>query len=226
MPHREPLHVPHEVMEGGHVAGPSRADRLLELGAVLVLSVTLVATAWSGYQAALWSGEQSKLYTEASGLRVKSAEEATLAGQARIDDLLYFNHWLDAYKSGGRELATIYRRRFRPEFVPAFRAWMAQKPFSNPDAIPGPLYMPQYRPAALERAAEHNEHAEELFREGIEAKEHDDDYILSTVFFAMVLFFAGVSMRLDWLRLRVVVFGLSFLLLVGGLGFVLSLPNA
>jgi hypothetical protein len=213
-------------MEGGHVPGPSRADRMLELGAVLVLSITLVATAWSGYQAALWSGEQARLYTEASSLRVKSAEETTLAGQARIDDLLYFNHWLDAHRSGDRELATIYRRRFRPEFVPAFRAWMAQKPFTNPDAIPGPLYMPQYRLAAADRAAEHNEHAEELFREGLEAKEHDDDYILSTVFFAMVLFFAGVSMRLEWVRLRVVVFGLSCLLLVGGLGFVLSLPTA
>jgi len=213
-------------MEGGHAAGQSRSDRMLELGAILVLSVTLVATAWSGYQAARWSGDQSRLYTEASGLRVKSAEQATLAGQARIDDLLYFNHWLDAYESGNRELARIYRRRFRKEFEPAFLAWMAQRPFTNPDAIPGPLYMPQYRPAALARAAEHDRHAEELFREGIDAKEHDDDYILSTVFFAMVLFFAGVSMRLDWRRLRIVVFGLSCLLLLGGLGFVLSLPTA
>jgi hypothetical protein len=213
-------------MEAGHVAGQSRADRMLELGAVLVLSVTLVATAWSGYQAARWSGEQARFYTEASGLRVKSAEEATLAGQARIDDLLYFNHWLVAYESGNRELARIYRRRFRSEFEPAFRAWIAQRPFTNPDAIPGPLYMPQYRPASLARAAEHDRHAEELFREGIDAKDNDDDYILSTVFFAMVLFFAGVSMRLDWRRLRIFVFGLSCLLLLGGLGFVLSLPTA
>ena len=46
--------------------------------------------------------------------------------QLRIDDLLYFNGWLDARESANARLAAIYRARFRPEFVPAFRAWMTQ----------------------------------------------------------------------------------------------------
>jgi hypothetical protein len=34
--------------------------------------------------------------------------------------------------------------RFRPEFRPAFEAWLTTAPFNNPNAPPGPLYMPQY----------------------------------------------------------------------------------
>jgi hypothetical protein len=194
---------------------------------VLVLSLAVLATAWSGYHAARWSGEQAQLYTQASALRVQAAEHATLAGQARIDDLLYRNHWLDAYASGDRRLAAIYRSRFRPEFVPAYRAWLAQRPFSKRRVdIPGPLYAPQYRLSSGERSAELDAEAEKLYREGIEAKENDDAFTLSTVFFAAVLFFASVSLRLEWWPLRWAVFGLGSLMLVVRLVYVASLPAA
>ena len=186
----------------------------------------MLATAWSGYHAARSSGEESRLYTQASALRVESAQQATRAGQARIDDQLYFNGWLDAFVSGNKRLATVYRRRFRPEFVPTYRAWIAQRPFSNPRAIPGPLYMPQYRPVEATRAAELDAEAESLYREGIDAKEHDDAFILSTVFFAAVLFFGSVSLRLEWWPLRVAVFSFGSVILLVGLAWVLSQPTA
>jgi hypothetical protein len=44
------------------------------------------------------------------------------------------------------------------------------------------------------------------------------------VFFAGVLFFAGISLRLAWQPLRVVVLGLAGTMLLVGVGFVLSLP--
>jgi hypothetical protein len=221
-------HLPHELSEGseGSTAPPDRFERRLELGAVLLLALTTLVTAWCGYQAARWSGEQSQHYARASATRVKAAQAATNAGQLRIDDLLYFNEWLDARRSGDERLAEIYRRRFRPEFVPAFDAWLAQKPFSNPDAIPGPLYMPEYRPADVARSAKLDAAADELYQDGTQAKSTDDRYILATVFFAAVLFFAGISLRLDWRPLRVAVLGMACTLLVGGIGFVLTLPVA
>jgi hypothetical protein len=221
------VHVPHEVTEHEEpAAAVSRLERLLELGAVLLLSLTTVATAWSGYQAARWSGEQSQHYARASAVRIASQRQAAAAGQLRIDDLLYFNGWLDARQAGDANLARIYERRFRPEFRPAFRAWVAQKPFTNPDAIAGPLYMPQYRPVEVQVAQRLDGQADVLYEEGTKAKTNDDHYILSTVFFAAVLFFAGISLRLLWRPLRVVVLGLATLLLLGGLVFVLSLPVA
>src|SRR4051794_10719128 len=199
---------------------------MLELGAVVLLSLTTLATAWSGYQAARWSGEQSQGYARASATRIKAQQRSTRAGQLRIDDLLYFNGWLDARESGDRRLAAIYRRRFRPAFVPAFKAWIAQRPFTSPRATPGPLYVRQYKPVEAAQAAKLDASADRLYRDGTEAKANDDHYILSTVFFAAVLFFAGISLRLDWQPLRVAVLGLGGVMLLGGLAFVLSLPIA
>jgi hypothetical protein len=204
----------------------SRIERLLELGAVLLLSLTTVATAWSGYQAARWSGEQSQHYARASAVRIKAQQQNTAAGQLRIDDLLYFNEWLNADRRGDAQLAALYVRRFRPEFLPAFRAWLAQKPFANPDAIAGPLYMPQYRLAAAATGRRLDGEADVLYAEGTNAKSNDDRYILSTVFFAAVLFFAGISLRLMWRPLRVFVLGLAAVMLFGGLAFVATLPVA
>ena len=221
------VHAPHELSEGHEAtAAPSRGERLLEFGAVLLLSLTTLATAWSGYQAARWSGEQSEHYARASATRIKSQQQSTAAGQQRIDDLLYFNGWLDARQAGNHRLATIYRKRFRPGFVPAFEAWIAQRPFTNAHAIAGPLYMPQYRLAGTVRAAKLDAAADELYQAGTAAKANDDHYILSTVFFAAVLFFAGISLRLDWRPLRVVVLCLGGAMLLAGAVFVLSLPVA
>jgi hypothetical protein len=215
------VHAPHELSEGHEEhGGVSGGERLLELLAVLLLSLVTLLTAWSGYQAARWSGEQSQLYAKASATRIRAQQQSTLAGQLRIDDLLYFNGWLDAKQSGNAKLAAVYRRRFRPEFVPAFNAWRGQH------TIAGPLYVPQYKLAADHEARVLDGEADDRFAEGTDAKSNDDHYILSTVFFAAVLFFAGISLRLDWRPLRIVVLGFAAAMLLGGGAFVASLPVA
>jgi hypothetical protein len=222
------VHAPHALTEGPEdkPALPDRRERRLELGAVLLLALTTLVTAWCGYQAARWSGEQSDHFARASATRIKAQQAATRAGQLRIDDLLYFDGWLDARRSGDKPLQEIYRRRFRPEFVPAFRAWLAQRPFSNPRAIAGPLYMPEYRSRDLALSTKLDRAADGLYEEGSAAKGSGDRYVLATVFFAAVLFFAGISLRLDWRPLRVAVLGFALALLVGGGAFVLTLPVA
>jgi hypothetical protein len=86
--------------------------------------------------------------------------------------------------------------------------------------------MPQYRSADLARSAKLDAAADDLYEEGTASKSYDDKYILSTVFFAAVLFFAGISLRLDWRPLRMAVLGMALALLSGGVAFVLTLPVA
>ena len=105
-------------METSERPPASQRERILELGAVLLMSLAAVATAWSGYQAARWSGEQAQGYAKASATRIKSQQAATHSGQVRIDDLLYFNGWLNAHETGNRQLAAIYLRRFRRSSSP------------------------------------------------------------------------------------------------------------
>src|SRR4029079_1269768 len=138
-------HPPHELTEPPEEPPVGRRERILELITVVILSLTTLLTAWSGYQAAKWSGEQSQRFSDAGAMRGRAQRQLTLAGQQRIDDLLYFDGWLDARERGDAEFEELYRNRFRDEFVPAFRAWLAQKPFEHPKAALGPLYLPQYK---------------------------------------------------------------------------------
>ena len=171
MPHVH-VHAPHELTDApGHDdPHPDRGEHVLELLAIVLLGLTTLATAWSGYQAARWSGEQSQNFARASTMRIRSQAQSTLAGQLRIDDLVLFNSWLDAREGGERELAALYRRRFRTDFVPAFEAWIAQRPFSNRSAVPGPLYMPEYRLPETARATAFDAQADALYQAGTAAK--------------------------------------------------------
>ncbi len=224
MPEHVHVHVPHELTEETHPV--SGRERALEFVAVLLLSVSTVCIAWSGYQAAKWSGHQARHYAEASTARALANRVSTLGGQERIQDLLNFNRWLEVSTEGNTQLAQLYERRFRPEFRPAFVAWRAQDPINNTKAIASPLLMPQYKLANFEKADALERLADHRFEQGKEATEHADDYIFGTVFFAAVLFFAGISLRLDWWPLRIAVVGMAFALLAGGVIFVLSLPVA
>ena len=86
--------------------------------------------------------------------------------------------------------------------------------------------MPEYRPPALAAPRTARRHGRQRYEEGTAAKTNDDKYILSTVFFAAVLFFAGISLRLDWRPLRIAVLAFGTCMLVGGLIFVFTLGSA
>jgi hypothetical protein len=221
------VHAPHELSERSE-SSPEEADntsRWLELGAVVLLSLATLATAWSGYQAALWSGVQSQRYSQASALRVRADEYSVSGGQTHLGDLMLVNGWFNATETGNRKLANDYRRRFRPAFQPVFSAWLSLHPLTNRSAPPGPTYMPQYHPATFVAAAAANARADQLFAEGTQAKTNDDDHILATVFFAAVLFLAAVSLRLEWLRLRMIVLGFGSVVFLGTLAYVVTMPT-
>jgi hypothetical protein len=221
----EPVHVhpAHELTEESHAV--SGRERVLEFAAVLLLSVATVCIAWSGYQAAKWSGLQARHYAQASTARALANRSSTLGGQERIQDLLNFNRWLEVSTAGQQDLAALYVRRFRPEFRPAFKAWIAEDPITNTKAIASPLLMPQYKVAALEKADDLEKLGDLRFDQAKDATEHADSYIFGTVFFAAVLFFAGISMRFRWLPMRITVLSLSAVFLGYGVVHLATLPT-
>jgi hypothetical protein len=223
MPEHVHVHAPHELTEESHAE--RRQERILEFVAVLLLSVSTLAIAWSGYQAARWSGHQSRDYASASTARAQANRVSTLAGQQRIQDLLNFNRWLEVSDDGNTKLADLYVRRFRPEFVPAFRAWALQDPINNVNAVATPLLMPQYRLANFEKADRLEREGTEKFDAAKEATEHADSYVFATVFFAAVLFFAGISMRFNWIAMRISVLVISGVFLLYGIIHVATLPS-
>ena len=134
----------------------ARWEVVVEIIEVAVLAIVAIATAWSGYQAARWDGQQSLFYGHATADRFKADAASTFGGQELSADASMFTAYLQARSAGDGKLEMVYVRRFTPDYRVAFVAWLKTDPFTNPAAPPGPGYMPQYRNPSFESAARLN----------------------------------------------------------------------
>ena len=208
-------------------SGDTSQSRLevLEIIEALILALVAVATAWSGYQAAQWAGKRAEEYAKANRLRVTAEGLATLAGQERIYDSDTFNSWLAAKLDGKVQTAEFFERRFREEYRPAFAAWMKTDPFSNAQAPPGPIFMPDYHNAKHEQFLDLTKQAAEMADRGTKSGETGDQYVRITVLLATVLLITAIGQRFRFKAVRVVFMILAFLLLCLPLWHLLVLPR-
>ena len=210
---------------GGASESHGRRKEVSELIEVVILAIVAVATAWSVYQAARWEDHQSFLYTESTRFRIEADEARTIGGQQRLLDVSTFNTWIEESAQGQDEIADLYVERFSPEYRVAFDAWLALDPFSNPDAPPGPSFMPEYRNEQIERADRLNDRAGETFEVGTDSRETADRYVRLTVLFATVLFLVAVSQRFTFHVVRLAANGLAAVLMIIALVGVIVLPR-
>ncbi len=204
----------------------SLAHEILEVVEAIVLAIVAVSTAWSGYQAALWTGHQQELYALANRYRVQAEGAATTANQERLYNASTVVEWLKAEASGSKKLADLFERRFLPEFRPAFESWKNTDPLNNPNAPPGPFFMPEYRSSQAEEASRLNEQATKTFEQGDQARGHSDQYVRVTVTLATVLLLMAISQRFKVHAVRVGLAVIAALLLCLPLYHILTLPRA
>jgi hypothetical protein len=208
-------------------AGVGRIGRLhvhLELLATILLAIAAVATAWSSYQSARWSGVQAIDFSKANAARVESTRAATQAGQETQIDVLTFTQWVNAYAAKETRLADFYFARFRPEFRPAVKAWIATQPLKNPNAPPTPFAMPSYRLSSEAEAQRLLTEAEAQTAKARQSNQRSDNYVLAVVLFAAALFFAGISTKLKEPPQRVALLSFGYLLFLGAAIWVATFP--
>src|SRR3974390_3445091 len=87
-------------LAGKKDASTHGAHKVAEILEASVLAIVAVATAWSGYQAALWTGRQAELYGVASRLRIQAEGATTIANQERLYNASTVVEWLKAEASG------------------------------------------------------------------------------------------------------------------------------
>jgi hypothetical protein len=173
-----------------------RADRIVDVLSVVLISVSAVLTALCGYQSGLWEGAQTRMYSTANADRLHSTEEADRANPLAAIDVAVFIHYVQAVDGNDIRFKDFLFRRFRPEFVPAMRAWLATKPFENVRAPSTPFAMPQYRLQSREEARDYEKRAATDFDEAGRANHNADEFVLLTVIFAGVSFLAGISTKM------------------------------
>ena len=173
-----------------------KRPRWIELVSTVLLAFATVATAWAGYQASRWGGEQAKAQARANAARIEANRAANLAnGQTQVD-VATFIQWVDAYAHKDDELTDFYKARFRPEFEPAVDAWIATRPLDNPDAPLTPFAMPEYKLAATADAERLDASANAESAKARRDIDRSNRYVLCVVLFAASLFFAGMSTRM------------------------------
>ena len=196
----------------------------MEIGATILLAFAAVATTWSSYQATRWNGEQAKLSGRVNKVRIDAARASGLANAQQQIDVATFMQWVDSYARGDTKLETFYRTRFRPEFTPAFEAWVATKPLKTKGAPPTPFAMPEYRLAATVDAERLDQTADVLAGEVRRDIQRSSNYVFGVVLFAVALFFAGMSTKLTSGRLRNLVLAIGCVLFVGTVAWIASFP--
>jgi hypothetical protein len=196
----------------------------LEVLATILLAVAAVATAWSGYQATRWNGEQAKASSTTNAIRIEAARAQGLSEAQTQIDVATFTQWVDAYAREETQLADFYFKRFRQEFRPAVDAWLATRPLKNPNAPLTPFAMPQYKLAATAEANRLDAEAELSAATVRRDIQRASNYILGVVLFSVSLFFAGMSTRLGNARLRTLTLAVGCVVFLGTLIWIATSP--
>ena len=204
--------------------GQNRFDRGVELAATVLLALAAVASAWAVYQGATWRGEQARAGSKSIAARVESTRAANVMNRQTQIDVALFTQWVDAYARDETELAAFYRKRYREEFQPAFDAWVATKPRTNPRAPLSPFVMPQYKLAASATSERLEATAATLSQRAGDYIHRADNYALASVLFAGALFFAGICTRLHARAPRIVILGLGYTLFLGTVLWIVTFP--
>jgi len=207
--------------------GPSgiRGHEILEIAEAIVLAMVAITTAWSGYQAALWTGHQAELYGRSTKLRIQSEGVSVANNQERLYNAATVVEWLKAEAHGDKKLSQIFERRLLPEYRASFKAWKATDPLNNPDAPAGPQLMKESPDAKTKEAARLNEQASQAFEQGDMARQHSDDYVRVTVTLATILLLTAVGQRFKVHRVRIGLALVAALLLCVPLFRILTLPR-
>src|ERR1700678_1981163 len=193
----------------GHGESDDRHSRILQVCEAVLLALATVTAAWAGYSASKWGTASRVDIARASTLGNLATRDDLTANTLRNFDASTFNAWFIAFTLNSPQKEAIAVRRFRPQFLVAFNAWMATNPLHNPHAPPGPTYMPQYKLPVQAQANALDNAADAKFNSGSQAGLVGDNYVRITVFLAAVLFLVGIgsSFKLHGIRYFLITFG-------------------
>lgn len=195
-----------------HEHSERRTVDWLELAAVLLLSVTAIATAWTGFQSSKWGGAMSISFAQASTARIEAARLEGDANRTQTIQVSLFTQWLQAHQANDSQLTDFLVQRFPEPLASAFPVWVAEHPLKNPKAAPTPFQTERYAIPELQESKEADAQADAKYQEALRNNQRSDNYTILTVAFASVLFFTALATRMrhprtQWVLLAIAVAG-------------------
>ncbi|MGH7984241.1 MAG: hypothetical protein ACREFF_14035 [Candidatus Udaeobacter sp.] len=188
---------------------PREKKRWVEPVTALLMALATLSTAWCSYQSAAWTRKSNRLINEFNALERKAGLLTMQGTQQATIHAAMFMQLLAAQQAGNEKLANFYADRFPPDVRKAYDAWLAQKPFENPNADPHPFVPKLYEPRGTREAADANAKAASSQQQAGTAGSISGQYLANTVLFATVLFFASASGKFEQRRVRLVAFAFA-----------------
>jgi hypothetical protein len=185
---------------------PQEKKKWVEPVAALLMALATLSTAWCSFESAAWTRKSNRLMNEFNTLERRAGLLTVQGTQQATIYTGMFMQALAAHEAGNERLLNFYVERFPPELRKAYNAWLAQKPFENPNADPHPFVPKLYDIPGTREAAEANAKAANSLEEARNAGNVSGQYLANTVLFATVLFFASASGRFEQRRVRLVAF--------------------
>jgi hypothetical protein len=217
--------VDRRTQDAAEPADATGRDRVITIVEASLLAAVALLAAWSGYASAKWSTESRLVLAKAAAARSDASRATGDAAETVNFDASTFNAWFTAYTLDNEDAMAIAERRFRPEFRVAFDAWQAASPATNPDAPPGPTYMPEYQRPNLDKARTLDAEAAARYEEGAEAGQRADNYVRTTIFLATVLFLVGISRHFPLRTARYGLISVSIVILITAIVFLALAPK-
>jgi hypothetical protein len=190
----------------------------------LLMALTTVGTAWCSYQSAAWTRQSNRLMNEFNALERRAGLLSVQGMQQATIHTAMFMEVLAAKQAGNEQLANFYVERFPPDVRKAYDAWLAQRPFENPNADPHPFVPRLYEPQGTREAADATAKAASSQLEARKAGNISGQYLANTVLFATVLFFASASGKFEQQRVRSLAFAFAVAVFVFALVRTAMLP--
>ncbi len=211
------------------VASSNRTERMqamVDLVATIVMALATIATAWSGYQSALWGGEDTAHMSQAMKAIIRAGEFNNLAMQRIAIHVTLFGQWTGAVAANNTTQAEFLLARFPEPLKTAVKEWRALDPATNPNAPASPFDMPSYVVRERADADRWELVAGDETDAANRAGDISDQYLVYTIIFASVLFFAGISGKFKTQVLDIVVLAIGIVALSAGTIIMLLQPVA
>jgi hypothetical protein len=177
--------------------------------AALLMALATLSTAYCSYQSAAWTRQSNRLMNEFNALERRASLLSVQGVQQATIHAAMFMEVLAAKQADNEQLANFYVERFPPDVRKAYDAWLAQRPFENPNADPHPFVPNLYEIRGAREAAELNSKAASNLERARSAGNVSGQYLANTVLFATVLFFASASGKFEQRRVRIVAFAFA-----------------
>ena len=200
-----------------------RSQRTVEIAVLLILATGTVASAWCVYQAAAWGNVQMENIGALSLMQAQSIRLTDNDNTLRSIDISTFLQWADAAGENQTKRMMFLENRFRDEFRPAFQEWLKS---GRPGELPPgtPLTLPSYSLATTRHLEDLRVNMTNKLDAARQANQNGDAYVLTTVFSALILFFAGIAGKWKWPMATFIFIAIALVFLAIVLQRVFTLP--